>query len=208
MRRLQVLQLDLDQVRQLQVVEEQIEELVLGQREGEIVLALAVGTALAAASASAALRFGNLVADLVLLVARQHVVALARVAPEAEGGLAQALGADRDLLGALGLGDLARLERILDRLANLGLARDAGKRWRLPRLLAFGLRRRSTICICSTRWAMPPAVLRTRFSAAEVPPAARGQDLAIRRARPARGDQLDFLTRMYHSTRRRTCRGV
>ena len=120
-RRLQVLEPDLDEVGQLEVVEEQVEELFLGEREGELVLALAVGAALAAAPAPAALGLGDLVADLVLLVAGQHVVVLAGVAAEREGGLAQALGADGDLLGALGLGDLARLERVLDRLADLGL---------------------------------------------------------------------------------------
>jgi hypothetical protein len=46
---------------------------------------------------------------------------LAGGAAEREGGLAQALGADGDLLGALGLGDLARLERVLDGVADLGL---------------------------------------------------------------------------------------
>ncbi len=121
LRRLQVLELDLDEVGQLQIVEEQVQELFLGEREGELVLALAVGTALAAAPAPAALGFGDLVADLVFLVARQHVVVLAGVAAEREGGLAQALRADGDLLRALGLGDLARLERVLDRLADLGL---------------------------------------------------------------------------------------
>src|SRR5581483_2257942 len=120
-RRLEVLELHLDQVGQLEVVEEEIEELLLGEGEGKIVLALAVGAALAAAAARAALRLGNLVADLVLLVAGQHVVAHARVAAEAEGGLAQALGADGDLLGALGLGDLARAQRVLDGLADLRL---------------------------------------------------------------------------------------
>ena len=74
----------------------------------EIVLAFAVRAALAAATAAAALGLGDLVADLVLLVAGQHVVARAGVAAEREGGLAQALGADGDLLGALGLRDLAR----------------------------------------------------------------------------------------------------
>src|SRR5207253_6789617 len=119
--RLEVLELDLDEVRQLQIVEEEIEKLVLGEREGEIVLALAVGTTLAAAAARAALGLRDLVADLVLLVARQHVVAHARVAPQAERRLAQALGADGDLLRALGLRDLARSQRILDRLADLAL---------------------------------------------------------------------------------------
>jgi len=106
-RRLEVLELDLDQVRQLQVVEEEIEKFVLGQREGEIVLALAVRAALAAAAASAALGLGDLVADLVLLIARQDVVAQARVAAKPEGGLAQALRADGDLLRALRFRDLA-----------------------------------------------------------------------------------------------------
>ena len=127
LRRLQVLEPDLDEVGQLEVVEEQVEELFLGEREGELVLALAVGTALAAAPAPAALGLGDLVADLVFLVARQHVVALAGVAAKREGGLAQALRADRDLLRALGLRDLARLERVLDGLADLrlGAAQEA-----------------------------------------------------------------------------------
>ncbi len=119
--RLHVLQLDLDQVGQLEVVEEQVEELFLGEREGELVLAFAVVDALAAATAAAALRLGDLVADLVFLVAGQHVVARAGVAAEREGRLAQALGADGDLLGAFGLRDLARLQRVLDGLADLGL---------------------------------------------------------------------------------------
>ena len=121
LRRLQVLEPHLDQVRQLEIVEEEVEELFLGQGEGELVLALAVGAALAAATASAALRLGDLVADLVLLVARQHVVARARVAARRKRGLAQALGADGDLLGAFRLRDLARLQRILDGLADLRL---------------------------------------------------------------------------------------
>src|SRR5262245_13324756 len=104
--RLQVLQLHLDQVGELQVVEEEVEELLLGQGEGELVLALAVGAALAAAPA-AARGLRDLVADLVFLVAGQHVVAPACVAAERAGGLAQAPGAARHPPGAVGLGHLA-----------------------------------------------------------------------------------------------------
>src|SRR4029450_6064684 len=62
-RSLEVLEPDFDEVGKLQVVEEQVQELFLGERERELVLALAIGAALAAASAPAALRFGDFVAD-------------------------------------------------------------------------------------------------------------------------------------------------
>src|SRR5262245_30688220 len=121
LRRLQILEFDLDQVRELQVIEEQVEEFLLRQRKGEFILAFAIRTALAASAAAPALRLGDLVADPILLVARQNVVAGAGVATQRKVGLAQTLGADRDLLGTLGFGDFARFQRFLDGLADLGL---------------------------------------------------------------------------------------
>src|SRR5262249_11031073 len=118
---LQILELHLDEVRQLQIVEEQVEELFLGQGEGELILTFAVGAALAATASATALRLGDFVADFVALIAGQHVIPLPRVAAEREVRLAQALGTDGDLLRAFGLGDLAGFERVFDRLANLGL---------------------------------------------------------------------------------------
>ena len=147
LRRLQVLELDLDQVRQLQIVEEQVEEFLLGQREGELVLALAVGAALAAAPAAAALRLGDLVADPVLLVARQDVVARAGVAARARSDGSRRLFERMVTFSAPSASETLRdfSESLMaSRISALARRR---KRWRLPRLLDFGLRRRSTICM-------------------------------------------------------------
>ncbi len=155
LRRLEVLELDLDQVRQLQIVEEQVEEFFLGQREGEIVLALAVGAALAAAATAAALAAsGSRRRPCTPRCPAARSRAGPSCGPKTEGRLAQALGADRDLLGALGLRDLARScseSLMASRISALARRR---KRWRLPRLLDFGLRRRSTICMCLLRWCL------------------------------------------------------
>ncbi len=151
-RRLQVLELGLDQVGQLQVLEEQVEEFVLGQREDEIVLALAVGAALAAATAAAALRrLADLVADRELLVAGQHEVALRRCRGRGRNDGSRRLF-ERMVIFSRAL----RPPRSCASSAPRGPPRGSRalarrrKRWRLPRLLAFGLRRRSTICI--PRW--------------------------------------------------------
>ncbi len=111
-----VLDLGLDEVWQLQVLEEDVEELVLREREDEIVLAFAVGAGLAAAaSATTALRLRNEIADLIVLVARQHEVAVSAVAAVLERRLAHAFRADRDALRAFDLRYLALLQRILHR---------------------------------------------------------------------------------------------
>ena len=144
--RLQVLELHLDQVRQLQVVEEQIEELVLREREGELILAFAVGTALAAASAASALRLGYLVADLVLLVAGKHVVAQPVLRPMENDG-------SRRLLERMvtfsepSASDTLRFfseSLMASRISALARRRNL---CRLPRLLDLGFSRRSTICM-------------------------------------------------------------
>ena len=88
---LRSLSLTLIRFGKLQIVEEQVEEFLLGQRECELVLALAIGTSLVAASSAATLWLGDLVADPVFLVARQHVVAGTGRAAEREIGLAQTL---------------------------------------------------------------------------------------------------------------------
>jgi hypothetical protein len=90
------------------------------------------------AAPAAAWRLGDLVADLVFLVARQHVVAPASVAAEREGGLAQALGANGDPLGAFRLGHPAGLERILDGLADLRLG-TTEKPLAVAETLGFGI---------------------------------------------------------------------
>src|SRR5262249_36318004 len=74
-----------------------------------------------AAAAAAARRLRDLVANLVLLVARQHIVAPAAVAAHREGRLAQALGADGDLLRPFRLRHPPGSRRVLDGLTDLGL---------------------------------------------------------------------------------------
>ena len=149
------LSLHLDQVRQLQVVEEEIEELFLGEGEGEFVLALAVRAALAAAAAAAALGLRDLVADLVLLVARQHVVAQPVLRPRPNEGsrrLLERMVTFSAPSASETLRDLSE-SSIASRISALARRR---KRWRLPRLLDFGLRRRSTICISlPVKWLQP-----------------------------------------------------
>src|SRR5690606_13830850 len=127
------------EVRKLQVLEEEIEELVLGKREDEIVLSLAVRARLASAAAStAALRLRDEIADLVVLVPRQDHVARAAVTAVRERWLAHALRANRDLLGAFDLGHLALLERVLDGLADVGLG-PANKALPVTKALGFGV---------------------------------------------------------------------
>src|SRR5262245_803691 len=88
LRRLQILEFDLDQVGKLQVIEKQVEEFLLRQRKGEFILAFAIRTALTASAAAATLRLGDLITDPVLLVAWQDVVAGTGVATQRKVGLA------------------------------------------------------------------------------------------------------------------------
>ena len=179
-RSLQVLQLDLDQIGQLQIVEEKIEELFLGQREGELVLSLAVRAAAAATATTAALRLRDLVADLILLVARQHVVVHAAIAAEAEGGLAQALGADGDLLRAFGLRHLARLERVLDGLADLGLG-PAQEPLAIAEALGFRIEPPIDDLHHAIRYQVSRDRSQCRTPQQAAPAAARAQDVTRRR---------------------------
>jgi hypothetical protein len=162
-------------LRQFEVVEEQVEELLARQDEAELVLARAVRAALAAAAAPAARRAGDLVARAVLLVARQHVVADAAVAV-VEGRLADAVQRDRHLASRVGAADAPLGRGVAHRVLHqrLGAAQEA---------------------------------LAVREAAAARVEAAI-EDLHSRLSREGSGPQPACLTRMYHSTSRRTWRSV
>jgi hypothetical protein len=117
-RRAHVLELGLDEVRELQILEEQIEKFLLRQDEDEIILAMPVRRAMRAASASALGRFRDRIADDIALIAGKDEIARP-VSPQMEGGLVQALGADTDFLAAFDFGDLPALQRLIYRVANI-----------------------------------------------------------------------------------------
>src|SRR5262249_60522215 len=89
-----ILQALFDKVWQFEVLEEHIEELFLGKRELERVLAAAVGAALAAALTFAAGRTRDLVSPNVFLVAGNDVIGFAGAAVVVEDRLGK--GARRD----------------------------------------------------------------------------------------------------------------
>ena len=166
----------LRQVRQFQVFQEQIDELVAREREAEIVLPLAVGTAFGAAAAGAALRAGDRVAFDILLVARQQVVAQATRGTAMERRFVHALRGQRDLARLIRILDAPARRAFVHRLADqrLGTAHEP-----LPvgEVLAAGIQTAVDDMheiACSGGSFVHPACL----------------------------------TRMYHSTRRRTCRSV
>ena len=94
----------LGEVGKLQVVEKEIEKLVAGQHEAEIVLALpVVATGCAAASAG---RPVDRVAFDETLVAGQDVIVHAAFAGPPEAGFADTVGRDRDLSSPFEIGDV------------------------------------------------------------------------------------------------------
>ena len=115
-----VLQRLLDQIGQLEVLEEHVEELFLGQRELERVLARAVGAALAATAVTAALRARDFVATHIFLVARNDMVAAPGAPAVMENRLGDAARRDGDLLTMLDIGHFALTQRILHRPLDLG----------------------------------------------------------------------------------------
>src|SRR5690606_5736807 len=136
--RAQVFQLRLDEVRQLEVVEKEVEELLPRQAENEIILAFPVGAAFLAPASGAAFRFPDDVSDLVLPVAGEHEVALARVRAEREARLTQSLRADADIFAPIDLGDLAAPQGVADGLTNLSL-RATKKALTVPKTLGLGI---------------------------------------------------------------------
>ena len=113
-------QLRAHQVRQCQVLEEDLHELFAAQAEDEVVLAFALVAGLAAAAALPAAALGSLdaVAAHELLVARVHDLAHAALAV-AEHGFGEVLLRDVDVLAALDVADAAAVDRPLHRLADL-----------------------------------------------------------------------------------------
>ena len=166
----------LREIRQFEVFQEQIDELVARQGEAEIVLPLAVRAAFGPAAARAALRARDGVALDVLLVAGQQMVAHAAGGAAVERRLVHALRGQRDLARLVGVLDAAAGRAFVHRLADqrLGAAHEP-----LPvgEVLAAGVETPVDDVhevACSERGLLHPACL----------------------------------TRMYHSTRRRTCRSV
>jgi hypothetical protein len=110
------------QVGQGQVLEEDLHELFLAQREDEVVLTLAAvaGIPLPAALPLAALRFANAVAAHVLAVAGVHHLAAAAFTM-VEHRLGQIPLRDADVLALFQLTDAAAVDGALHRLAHLRL---------------------------------------------------------------------------------------
>ena len=114
------LEAGLDQIGQLQVLEKQVQELFLRQRELEIILALAlVRSALSAAATFASRVLGDAVAFAELLVARQHTLAVAALGRVMKTRLGDVLGRNLDRLTAVRVGDGAIGDRLPDRFADL-----------------------------------------------------------------------------------------
>ena len=130
-----VLDLGLQQIRQFQILEEHVQEFLLGEGEDEFVIALAVGTSVAAAGL-AGRALGDQVAGHEFLVAGRHAVTAAVIAGEAEGRLAHGLGADLDPLAAFDLGHPALLHGVAHRLADVGLG-AADEALAVAKALAF-----------------------------------------------------------------------
>jgi hypothetical protein len=91
-----LLEVGLDEVRKLQLLEQDVEIFIAAEGEAEIVLALAVGAAFAAAPAATTLRLRQLVAGDELLVAGMDVLAGAALAGMVEARLLDALAGDVD----------------------------------------------------------------------------------------------------------------
>ena len=113
-------QLRAHQVRQGQVLEEDLHEFFLAQRKDEIVLALALvaGLALSAALPAAALGPRDAVAGDEVLVARVHDLAHPALAVAEDGFADVALG-DMDVFATLDVADAAAVDGALHRLADL-----------------------------------------------------------------------------------------
>ena len=167
------------QVRQREVVEEDLHELFLGQVEDEIVLALAgvARLALPLPLPPPPLRPLDAVAAHVLLVARMHDLARAALAV-AEHRLADVALRDVDVLALLDVADAAAVDRAPHRLADLLLVAAQEALAVADRLVLAR---------------QPPIddLLKHVFS---------GDRAAL--------DQLLLRTRRYHSHSRRTCFGV
>ena len=101
-----LLQRPLDEVRQLEILEEDLQELVARQHEGEAVLSLAIRHALPSpAPAGAFPRLLDVVARTEGLVAGQHVLATTAMGRVVEGRFADAVGRHGDIAAAIDLGD-------------------------------------------------------------------------------------------------------
>jgi hypothetical protein len=107
------------EIGQLQILEEQVEVFLRGQREAEIVVAPAVGAAFRA-GAAASLGLGDLVAFKELLVAGHDVLAHP-AGRAAQLRLAHAAHRDRDFAALLQILDVAVLRIVVDRAADQGL---------------------------------------------------------------------------------------
>src|SRR6185503_2138743 len=108
------------EIRQLEVVEEDLHELVARQREDERVLAVALARLPLVAAAAAALRARDVVAGDELAVAGQHEFAIAAVA-EAERRFGNVLLRHADLAALLHVGELALADHLLDGVLDMRL---------------------------------------------------------------------------------------
>jgi len=116
----------LGQIRQFQVFQEQIDELVTREGKAEVVLAIAVRTAFRPAPSAAALWPWDGVAFDVLLVARQQMIAQAAGRTAVQGGLVHPLRRQRDLASLISVLDAAAGRAFVHRLADkrLGSAHE------------------------------------------------------------------------------------
>ena len=93
------------QIRKFEILQEQVDKLVAGQRKPEIILPVPVRTALAPGTTATAGRTGNRIPRHIFLVAGQQVVPKSAASAAAERRLVHALGRKRDL---------SRFVRVLD----------------------------------------------------------------------------------------------
>src|SRR5271154_2067290 len=108
----------LRQVREFQVLQEEIDEFVAREGEAEIVLPFTVGAAFGAATAGAALWAGDCVAFDILLVAWQQVVTQATRGTAMERRFVHALCGECDLARLISILDAPARRAFVHRLAD------------------------------------------------------------------------------------------
>ncbi len=109
-----------DEVGEFEILEKHVEELFLGQRELERVLARAVGAGLRPPTFAAAGRPRDLIAAHIFLVAGHDMLGAAGASAVVEHRLGNAAGRDGDLFAMLDVGNLALSECILHGRFDLG----------------------------------------------------------------------------------------
>ncbi len=136
--RLNFLQVLLDQIRQFEVLEINVEEFIAGQGKGEGVFAFAVIRRLLAAFARALRRFLDFIARREVLVAGKYLLPISAGRRVVEPRLRDPLRRDGDRFAFVDIRDAAVLDRIADDFLDL-LARAAHEPLAIAEVLVLGV---------------------------------------------------------------------